>query len=879
MDENDQNILNELVVESKEHLAQIEPDLLKMEEGNEVSQEAINGIFRAIHSIKGGFSFFGMNSIKNLSHVMENLMMKVRDGELAINSDIVDSLLGGLDKLNVMLDDINNSDNIDCSEEEKRITALLDGNAEVVDSSQSESSSVSADEITITNLSVPREKLLELAQHGKHVYVLTILGGEDLKDKNRTPSEFFKEIESYGELLDSNMDTSDITGLDDCQENDITYFVTYASILEPDMLIPTIDMDASRVKVFSKEEIKKQFKTTKKIQKPQKSKSKQEVSKPKEVAAHKTPDASETIRVRVDLLNSLVNLAGELVLSRNQLMQQIKDIETPGIKAITQNLDMVTSQLQENIMNTRMQPIGNIFNKFPRVIRDIAKKMNKKMELSLYGENVELDKSIIESLNDPLTHLVRNSADHGIEMPEERLKAGKPEVGKVKLRAFHEGGQVNIEIVDDGGGIDVEAVKRKAVENGIYSQEDADKLSDREAYMLLFEPGFSTAKKVTEVSGRGVGMDVVRTNIENLGGAIEINSERGKGSTVTLRLPLTLAIIPSLIVSVGERRLAIPQVSLVELVRLRAGDVSKRVEKVQGNEVFRLRDKLLPLVRLDKILGIPPVFEHPATGEVAFDNRKQLADRRELVEEGSETSAERRAENRDRRSSYGSAINIIVLRVGPNSFGLVVDKLLDNEEIVVKPLSSYLKDSKIYSGATIMGDGKVAMILDAVGISEEAKLRFEDLSIEASKQANIGKEKSNANVKNLLLFRNSESETFSVDLSLMARIEKVSVNDIEQVGSKEFVKYSNSSMRIIRPHNYMSIQSPIDSKDVVYVLVPKHKEIPMGIVVSDVLDVVESSATIDKENINGIGIEGSMIINDELVIQMDIESLFAAVSD
>ena len=880
---NDDNLLNELVVESREHLTSIEPDLLALEKGEEVSKESINKIFRAIHSIKGGFGFFGMESIKELSHVMENLMMKVRDGDMQTTPDMVDALLAGVDKLRVMLDDVHNSDDIDFKEEKEKLAGFLnkDG-AEAAGASVTESVDISVEEITLKNIPVGKDKLLSLAKHGQHVYVLTVFTKKDMQAKNRSPLDFIRELESYGEFLDSWMDLSAISGLSDCMQGEMAYTMVFSSVLEPQLIESAIDVDSSQIKTFTKQAVQKEFGTSdssvpvakkSKTAKPVKSVAqKGKAAKP----AEKHSEVSETIRVRVDLLNKLVNLAGELVLGRNQLMQRMKNNEEAGLKGILQNIDMVTSDMQESIMNTRMQPIGNIFGKFPRIIRDLARKMNKEIDLSLFGENVELDKSIIESLTDPLTHLIRNCADHGVETPEEREKAGKSRIGHVSLRAFHEGGQVNIEIKDDGKGIDVQAVKGKAVENGILSNEDSEKLTDREAFNLIFEPGFSTAKQVTEVSGRGVGMDVVRTNIENLGGVIEVNSIKDKGTTITLKLPLTLAIIPSLIITADDRRLAIPQVSLVELVHIRAGDVSTRIENIQGKEVFRLRDKLLPVVRLDKVLGMPPVFEHPETGEMLPDRRGRLADRRSNEKEPSAEIKEKRTAQKDRRQSSKSAVNIVVLKVGSNHFGLVVDKLLDNEETVVKPLSSYLKGCRYYSGATIMGDGKVAMILDAVGISEEAGLRFGDMAAESRKQAERYEQEMKAEKQTLLLFKNTDSEIFGINLSLVARVEQVKADAVERIGEKEYVKYSDSSLRVVRVSDYMPVKKNDNYGEYLYVIVPKLVKHPMGIVASDVLDVVETDAQLDKKNVKGTGIHGSMVVDGKMIVLIDIYSLFEA---
>ena len=390
-----------------------------------------------------------------------------------------------------------------------------------------------------------------------------------------------------------------------------------------------------------------------------------------------------TVRVDIGLLDKLMNLVGELVLTRNQLTQlaQARVLKAEAIAAISQRVNLVTTELQEGVMKTRLQPIGNIWSKFPRIVRDIAHELGKQVRLESVGTETELDRTIIEAIRDPLTHIIRNSVDHGIESPERRAAAGKHPEGHILMRAYHEGGQVNIEIIDDGAGIDHARVRNKAVEKKLISAEEAAGLSDRELTNLIFLPGFSTAEKVTNVSGRGVGMDVVRTNIEKIGGSVDLQSTPGQGTTLKIKIPLTLAIVPALIVRAGGERFAIPQVSLLELVRIEGEAAANAVENVYGSPVFRLRGNLLPLVFLDRELRLPGP---PANAELSY--------------------------------------NIIVLQADQRPFGLVVDSVCDTEEIVVKPIGKHLKGLPMFAGATIMGDGRVALILDALGLAQHARV-------------------------------------------------------------------------------------------------------------------------------------------------------------
>ncbi len=389
--------------------------------------------------------------------------------------------------------------------------------------------------------------------------------------------------------------------------------------------------------------------------------------------------SSNTIRVDVSLLDKVMNLVGELVLARNQVLQFTGSREDSGFLSTAQRLNLITTELQEGVMKTRMQPIGNVWNKLPRVVRDLSLLCGKRIEIQMEGAGTELDKTIIEAIKDPLTHIIRNAVDHGIEMPEVREATGKPREGHLLLRAFHEGGQVNIEISDDGAGICIEKIKAKAIAKGIITAEHAARMSERETLNLVFAPGLSTAEQVSNISGRGVGMDVVKTNIEKIGGTVDLQSCVGKGTLLKIKIPLTLAIIPALVVSSGSERFAIPQVSLVELVRCE-GEAGHCIEEIHHAAVYRLRGNLLPLVYLNRELQLCPSPE--------------------------------RAES----------VNIVVLQAGDRQFGLVVDDINDTEEIVVKPLSKQLKGVSCFAGATIMGDGRVALILDVLGLAQMAKV-------------------------------------------------------------------------------------------------------------------------------------------------------------
>ena len=457
------------------------------------------------------------------------------------------------------------------------------------------------------------------------------------------------------------------------------------------------------------------------------------------------------------LLDKLMNLVGELVLARNQILQFNAVQKDTAFLSTSQRLNLITTELQEGVMKTRMQPIGNVWSRFPRVVRDLAMACGKEVRIEMEGKETDLDKTIIEAIKDPLTHLVRNSVDHGIEPPELRRQRGKPAEGRLFLRAFHEGGQVNIEIADDGAGIEPEKLKHKALERGLINQEQAARMGEREALNLIFLPGFSTAAKVSNISGRGVGMDVVKTNIEKIGGTVDLHSQLGRGTTIKIKIPLTLAIIPALVVTSGGDRYAIPQVSLLELVRLDGEQVRKGIEHIHGAPVYRLRGHLLPLVYLNRQLGVES----------------------------------RRADEAD------EAVNIVVLQAGERHFGLVVDGINDTEEIVVKPLGKQLKGVSVFAGATIMGDGQVALILDVLGTAQSAgvisETRDQGLAGVTARTQQQGDQ-----WQTLLLVGLGREGRAAIPLSLVARLEEIPLEQVERGAEQEVVQYRGQILPLIR---------------------------------------------------------------------------------
>ena len=560
-----------------------------------------------------------------------------------------------------------------------------------------------------------------------------------------------------------------------------------------------------------------------------------EKPKPEENGVKSSAVADANIRVGVGLLDKLMDLVGELVLTRNQILQFNTEREDAALNATSQRLNLITSELQEGVMKTRMQPIGMVWNTLPRVLRDMALSLGKQIRLEMDGADTELDRTIIEAIKDPLVHLVRNSCDHGIEAPEIRVQAGKPAQGRLSLRAYHEGGQVNIEIGDDGAGIDVARVKQKAIEKGLLRSEQAEKLSDREVLNLIFQPGFSTAQIVTNVSGRGVGMDVVKSNIEKIGGVVDIFSRPGEGTTVKLKIPLTLAIIPGLVITSGGERFVIPQVSLLELVRLEGDSSEKRIEHVHGTPVYRRRGSLLPVAYLNEVLGLK--------------------------------SAER-----------AEAVSMVVLQAEDRQFGLIVDGINDTQEIVVKPLGKQLKGITVYAGATIMGDGRVALILDVLGIGQSAGVLTE--SREQARAAAEQKTQTGMEQQRLLLFRAGSFDRLAVPLSLVARLEEFPCNVIEQAGGCQVVQYRNRILPLVPLRTVLEPGAPDPEfpADPLQVIVFNDGDRSVGVVVDQILDVAEDLVTIRQKS-GRKGLLGSGVIGKRVTDFLDLNQVINAATE
>ncbi|WP_300465167.1 hybrid sensor histidine kinase/response regulator [Desulfobacula sp.] len=923
----DKEIFNDFIEEALDHLDGIEDDLLSIEEaGVNFNEEIVNKVFRAVHTIKGGAGYLGLKSVEELAHNSENVMAKIRAMELIPTPGIISTLLDAMDTLSTLINRHESSNEIDISSNLSSLKAICLGDAPQENSNpennniekktspvpvSSESATmISTDDkpasennpVLISSsaadllLKVEPSVMDAFFEQGSFLYVLQYNLLNDSESTGKDHTEILEELKETGDVLATNIDED--VSVELIKENGCPLFVLFAAILEKDLMENFFDINPDQIQLITPDDLEQaalppsplprqaqpvesgpdstpsvltETVAVKTMEKPNRTPLKDSLAK-----AEQKPD---NLRVNVRLLDSLMTLAGELVLTRNQLVQAVSSRKVTGIDNISQRLNLVTSELQEAIMSTRMQPVGNVFNKFKRIVRDFSKNLGKKINLIVEGEEVELDKTIIESIGDPLTHLVRNSIDHGIEMPEERIAAQKPETGILRITAYHEGGQVMIAIEDDGAGINIERVKEKVLTMGLRESASLDELSDKEIANLIFLPGMSTAKEITDISGRGVGMDVVNTNISKVGGTVNIDTTPGKGSMITIKLPLTLAIIPSLIISVQKERYAIPQVNMVELVRIPAAKVKERIEKIGSAIVMRLRGELLPLIKLTDALGIEDrYYASDDTGEQFPDKRTLTEDRRQapvdkivrqVDTESIVSDPEKRAFIPDRRTSPMSAYNILVVSVGDYHYGLIVDQVLDSEEIVVKPVGTHLRDCECYAGASVQGDGKVALILDIIGISKIMNLRTVSKSVQEQAQKRA-ESKIVKDTQSFLLVCNAPDEQIAIPLDLISRIELCKIKDIKITGGRKNIQYRGGPLPLFSLDEVADVGSPKTDSPTCYIIVFSISGKEVGIIMSEIIDIIRGTYIIDEMTHKQPGIMGSTIINEEITLLADL---------
>ena len=694
-------------------------------------------IFRLVHTIKGTCGFLGLPRLGSLAHAAETLMGKYRDGS-PVTGDGVSLILQTIDRLKEILDEL------------ERVQTEPDGSDDdlinLLDAISLGDIAASGDTEQATAPQPPVEEAAAAVANS---------GG-------------MPEIDDPLNIVERELKPGEVT-LDDLERafNEAPGPDDFAAPAPEPEIMPANDVveaaEATPPAAIAAPEIAIAAPANDAVAAPERRKADERRKEDRRADTDtKAPVKNQTIRVSVETLEQLMTMVSELVLTRNQLLEMVRKHDDSEFKGPLQRLSNVTAELQEGVMKTRMQPIGNAWQKLPRIVRDLSLSLDKKIDLEMIGAETELDRQVLEVIKDPLTHMIRNSADHGLEANSDRVMLGKPEIGKITLSAYHEGGQIIIKIVDDGRGIDAQKLKAKVLSNGLASEEELDRMSDGQIQKFIFHPGFSMAKEVTAVSGRGVGMDVVRTNIELIGGTVDLTSVVGKGSTFVIKIPLTLAIVSALIIEVSGQRFAIPQLSVVELVRAQ-GESGHRIEMINDSPVLRLRNQLLPLIYLNKQLGLTP--------------------------------SEKQGENEDGKEF------IIVTQVGSQTFGVVVDSVFHTEEIVVKPMSNMLRDITMFSGNTILGDGSVIMIIDPNGIAQNVSAGSDiQQKVDAENEDLPGG--AAQDVTTLLVFSAGSSEPKAVPLSLVTRLEEIDTTKIEHSNGRDLVQYRGKLMPLVYLDGY-----------------------------------------------------------------------------
>jgi len=789
-------IVKDFLIESNENLDRLDQELVKLE-SDPSSKELLASVFRTIHTIKGSFGFLGFARLEKLAHAGESLLSRLRDGKLTLNDAITSGLLAMVDAVRHMLAAIQAS-GLDGEED---YAALIETLASLQVGHVGESRKPSDPSTDPVPLPAPEAENTAPADIASQPPSCPTASKPKRKPRRK------KEPSDPAKVCDVLVEPSQ-------PQPGNAAFGPERQHAEP----PKVSEVVAPVAVHPEDA-------------------------PAAQPTHDShnPDAAvETIRVGVTLLDRLMNLVGELVLARNQLLQFSNSTQDAGFQAVSQRMNLIATELQEEVMKTRMQPIGNVWNKFPRTVRDLAHSCGKEVQLVMEGQDTELDRTIIEAIKDPLTHLVRNSMDHGIEEPEARKRAGKNPAGILTLRAFHEGGQVNIEISDDGAGLNCDRIRQKAMERRLISAQQAASMPDRDVFNLIFLPGFSTAEKVTNVSGRGVGMDVVKTNVEKIGGMVDIQSTPGRGTTVRVRIPLTLTIIPALIATCGGERFAIPQVSLSELVRLDAESSGPGIELVHGAPVYRLRGRLLPLVYLDRELGM-------------------------------RTSAAN-------DTARTAAINIVVLQAEDRQFGLIVDEITDTEEIVVKPLGKQLKGISAYSGATIMGDGRVALILDVLGLAQKSKVVAEAREAAHDDAPGEAVVEGVRDEHALLLAENGLEGRVAIPLSLVSRLEEFPRTVVEHAGTQEVMQYRGQIIPLVRLSAIIPATCDAEmlaNAGSIQVVVYSEGKRTVGLIVDRIVDIVEEQAAVESLAPRA-GVMGSFVTQRHVTDLLDLPAIVRA---
>ena len=847
--------LNEFVTEAKSHVEKIEAAFLDVE-ALAGDYHAMNSVFRSAHSLKGTAGFFSLKKIVTVAHELESVFLQIQDGKLMIDDEMVDVVLQSIDCLNDLIDHTDDDSAIFTGEIVKSLKSF--SHKEDLDDDDGGTSRMPFDFNNADTLSV----LQKSVQHGHKMYFVHIGFNKELGRYYSNTKELVDNFFSVGTIIEASItkkgDTSgksqlikdpDINVMSEkvatalSENGDSTLDLLVTSILDFDLFSIATEVDRSQIRLLHKETVFGEEDSPTVIVKQKAGTDKVQKKQPEQ------DESSFFIRLDISVINNLMDLANEMILTRNQLFSSISGFEKTitGLPPILHDLNRLTSEIQEKVMYTRMQPISVIFNKFPRIIRDTAKSLGKDIYVEIPVNNVTLDKYLLEALTDPITQIVKNSADHGLESSERRAELGKSPKGLISLNAYMRDSNAIIEITDDGSGINADALKRKALEHGVASEEALAEMPDSEVYNLIFEPGISTAKVITNYSGRGVGMDIVKTNIENLGGSIEIESELNVGTTMRLKVPMTLSVIRSLIVKMDGVPYAVPELNVERIVRIWSDNTSKRIEKVNKSLVLSLDKRIIPVVTIHDIEGKARGIETMSADEML------------------------------RQIKQFGVVKCLVLRAGDRCFALLIDDALETEQVLVKPLPVYLHTCMCYSNVTVLGSGQAVMILDAEGTMRFMGVNaIEDEAVELL-SADSGFEEEDDEeheiLRQVMLFHCSGPEYFAIDIEDISRIEVIEPEDIQLIGKDSYVNIAGETIRVVRPEDYSPVRKRAFNDDQLYLLCLKNSESNIGLLVRKVIDKVDDAFILDETQVHNEFVTGTSAYNKKILIFLNTAAI------
>ncbi|MGN6365783.1 chemotaxis protein CheW [Asticcacaulis taihuensis] len=814
------DLIAEFLTETAESLEVVDSELVKFE-ANPTERKTLDNIFRLVHTVKGTCGFLGLSRLEAVAHAGETLLGRFRDGKLEVTPLAVTLVLHSIDRIKVILAGLEATGNEPDGDDHDLISQL-----------EAMAEGQEVDLSTVKTVEVPDRPIgaeidaAEISAPALGVGDIDPATGRALRPGEVSEAELeaaFAAADGPEDgLKPGDIDPATGRQLRPGEVSEADLEAAFAAAEAPDWMNDSAPEPVAEVKaepVKAPEPIKAAAPVAPKAP-----------AAPEPATSLGGEDAqgiatTQSIRVSVDVLEGLMTLVSEMVLTRNQLLQISRNREDSAFATPLQRLSTLTGELQDSVMKTRMQPIGAAWKKLPRLVRDLSYELGKKIDLVMEGEGTELDRQVLELIRDPLTHMVRNSADHGLEGTQERIDLGKPANGTIKLAAFHEGGYIVIRIADNGRGLNTARIREKIIEKGLASRGEVEGMNDQQIHRFIFAPGFSTAAAVTNLSGRGVGMDVVRTNIEQIGGQIDLNSVAGQGTTFTIKIPLTLAIVSALIVGAGAQKFAVPQTSVMELVRT-GQNAEHRIEKINDALVLRLRNKLLPLVQLGPTLQLEAAKDEDATF-------------------------------------------VMVIQVGERRYGLVVNDVLDTEEIVVKPLATILRDVDVFSGATILGDGSVVLILDPNAMSERAGNMLEEKAAEETEETvtDAGSQK-----VAMLLFKAGNGAPKAVELEHITRLEHVESSQIEIMEGRAALQYRGKLMPILTVNSDFSglLSAHSDETHIQPLLVFTGEGYAMGLAVDEIVDVVEDHMTIEL-SADRPGVRGTAIVAGRACEILDVD--------